>query len=92
MRPQPLTATGVEASIPASVSVPNPFLSSTASTQTRTVTIELAPEEDVFEADFVGLSVSDMVAAEELDPGSISDMEHENVLLVQEMLSNDEIP
>lgn len=53
------------------------------------MTIELAPEEDVFEADFVGLSVSDMVAAEELDPGSISDMEHENVLLVQEMLSND---
>ncbi|KAJ7139121.1 hypothetical protein C8R44DRAFT_827907 [Mycena epipterygia] len=89
MRPEPLIAVGAEAYVPASISVLDPSVPSMAPTQPRTVTIELTPEEDMFEDDALELSAFNMVAAEELDPGSISDMEHEDVLLVQEMLSND---
>ncbi|KAJ7706758.1 hypothetical protein B0H17DRAFT_1287383 [Mycena rosella] len=56
----------------------------------ETATIDSEFDDELFGEDF---SASDMlVASEELDPGSISDTDHDDVLILQEMLENSEVP
>ncbi|KAJ7435267.1 hypothetical protein FB451DRAFT_1571607 [Mycena latifolia] len=76
---------------------PTPHINSQPPTYPRTsltVMVELHPEEDLFEEDPTRQLTSDtsdtMVASEELDPGSLSDIDHDNVLSVQDMLANPE--
>ncbi|KAJ7490764.1 hypothetical protein FB451DRAFT_1124335 [Mycena latifolia] len=96
-RPEPLADVGVEASDPhrnhADISHPVPSQPpASTSTLTSTVIVEFELEEE----DSSGLFASDanasdtMVASEELDPGSMSDTDHDNVLMVQDMLESTE--
>ncbi|KAJ7439132.1 hypothetical protein FB451DRAFT_1151843 [Mycena latifolia] len=96
-RPEPLADVDVEASDPhrnhADISHPVPSQPpASTSTLTSTVIVEFELEEE----DSSGLFASDanasdtMVASEELDPGSMSDTDHDNVLMVQDMLESPE--
>ncbi|KAJ7463706.1 hypothetical protein FB451DRAFT_1139435 [Mycena latifolia] len=53
---------------------------STEAPATLPVMVELEPEEDLFEDSAMLLTSDSIIASEELDPGSMSDSDHDNVL------------
>ncbi|KAJ7435827.1 hypothetical protein FB451DRAFT_1461458 [Mycena latifolia] len=63
---------------------------STEAPATLSVMVELEPEEDIFEDSAMVLTSDAIIASEELDPGSMSDSDHDNVLSIQDMLANPE--
>ncbi|KAJ6533961.1 hypothetical protein DFH09DRAFT_1405699 [Mycena vulgaris] len=83
--PEPPIVNRSETSTPRNTSTPSLPPQPTHTTVIGTVTIELDSDEAVFEEDS-----SRLVASDELDPDSISDTDHENVLIVHDMLSNSE--
>ncbi|KAJ6522075.1 hypothetical protein DFH09DRAFT_938576 [Mycena vulgaris] len=80
--PEPPIVNRSETSTPRNTSTPSLSPQPTHTTVIGTVTIELDSDEAVFEEDSSRLVASDMmVASDELDPDSISDTDHENVLI-----------
>ncbi|KAJ6580419.1 hypothetical protein DFH09DRAFT_1076679 [Mycena vulgaris] len=83
--PEPPIVNRSETSTPQNTSTPSLPPQPTHTTVIGTVTIELDSDEAVFEEDS-----SRLVASDELDRDSILDTDHENVLIIHDMLSNSE--